>query len=252
MSYTTAELVRRYKISPTQIIHVGAWEGLDVPEYRTLGIPKITLVEAMPDKANALRKRFGHDEQIQIIEAAASDTSNKTVTFYPLDYGSSSLLKPKIESLQRIFADFIEVEPIAVQTMRIDDIETSDTSKIMLIIDVQGAELQVLRGSIEALKKTVLLKVEVSTTIYYEGQSYQNEIALFLRSKGFIRVSQRISKKMGQGDAIFMRRGRTSASSFILGQMMDLRWRLSIQKLNIHTVGSFWRRVQSKESFESK
>ena len=237
MSYTTAELLRRYKISPTQIIHVGAWEGLDVPEYKSLGIPKITLVEAMPNKASALRERYGNDEQIQIIEAAASDTSNKTVTFYPLDYGSSSLLKPRIESLQHVFADFIEVEPIDVQTMRIDDIETSDNSKIMLIIDVQGAELQVLRGSIETLKKTVLLKVEVSTTTYYEGQSYQNEIALFLRIRGFIRVSQRISKKMGQGDAIFIRRGRTSVISFLVGQLMDLRWRLSIQERNLHILG---------------
>ena len=237
MSYTTAELLRRYKISPTQIIHVGAWEGLDVPEYKSLGIPKITLVEAMPNKASALRERYGNDEQIQIIEAAASDTSNKTVTFYPLDHGSSSLLKPKIESLQHIFGDFIEAEPIAVQTIRIDDIGTSNTSKIMLIIDVQGAELQVLRGSIETLKKTVLLKVEVSTTTYYEGQSYQNEIALFLRIRGFIRVSQRISKKMGQGDAIFIRRGRTSVISFLVGQLMDLRWRLSIQERNLHILG---------------
>lgn len=237
MSYTSAELVRRYKISPTQIIHVGAWEGLDVPEYKNLSIPKITLVEAMPDKAIALRKRYGSDEQIQIIEAAASDSSNKTVTFYPLDYGSSSLLKPKIESLQHVFADFIEVEPIAVQTMRIDDIETNETSQIMLIIDVQGAELQVLQGSIETLKKTVLLKVEVSTTTYYEGQSYQNEIASFLRGRGFIRVSQRISKKMGQGDAVFMRRGHTSMISFLAGQLMDLRWSLSIQERNLHILG---------------
>jgi len=237
MSYSSADLVRRYKISPNQIIHVGAWEGLDVPEYKTLGAPKIILVEALPDKASALRKRYGDDDQVQILEAAASDTSNETVTFYPLGYGSSSLLKPKIETLHHVFADFIEVEPIDVQTMRIDDVETSNTSKIMLIIDVQGAELQVLRGSIETLKKTILLKVEVSTTTYYEGQSYQNEIALFLRSQGFIRVSQRISKKMGQGDAIFMRRGRTSVISFLVGQLMDLRWRLSIQERNLHILG---------------
>ena len=252
MSYSPSELVRRYKISPSQIIHVGACEGLDVPEYKILGIPKITLVEAMPDKASALRKRYAHDEQVQIIQAAASDTSNKTVTFYPLDYGSSSLLKPKIESLQRIFADFIEVEPITVQTMRIDDIETSDMSKIMLIIDVQGAELQVLEGSIGALKKTVLIKVEVSTQTYYEGQCYQNEVALFLKSRGFTKVSQRISKKMGQGDAIFMQRGHTSMTSSLVGQFMDLRWRLSIQKFNLHAFSSFLRRVQAMELFASK
>jgi FkbM family methyltransferase len=252
MSYSPAELVRRYKISPTRIVHVGAWEGADVPEYKALGISEITLVEAMPDKASSLRKQYGHDHQIQIIEAAASDTSGETVKFYPLGYGSSSLLKPKIESLQHVFADFIELEPITVETMRMDDLENSEIDKVMLIIDVQGAELKVLQGSLELLKKTVLLKVEVSTTTYYVGQSYQRDVTLFLRSKGFIKVSQRISRKMGQGDAIFLRKGCIPTLSFFLGQLMDLRWRLSIQKLNSHAVGSLWRRLQSLEPFRAK
>ena len=102
MSYSSAELVRRYKISPTRIIHVGAWEGLDVPEYKELEISKIILVEAMPDKVRTLRTRFHDDHQVQIIEAAASNTSNAAVSFYPLEYGSSSLLKPKIESLKQV------------------------------------------------------------------------------------------------------------------------------------------------------
>ncbi len=249
MSYTASELVRRYKISPTQIIHVGAWQGLDVPEYKALGIPKITLVEAMPDMASTLRKRYGHDEQIQIIEAAASDTSNKTVSFYPLNYGSSSLLKPKIESLQHVFADFKEIEPIAVKTMKIDEIVINVTETVMLIIDVQGAELQVLKGSTITLKKTALIKVEVSTVAYYEGQTYQNEITDFLRGYGFIPVSKRISKKIGQGDAIFLKKGDASVKSFLMGWLMDFRWRLSIQEINLHILGKALRTLRKINVF---
>ena len=244
MSYSSVELVRRYKISPTQIIHVGAWEGLDVPEYKTLEISKITLVEAMPDKARALRERFSDDHQVEIIEAAASNVSNATVSFYPLEYGSSSLLKPKIESLQHVFADFAEIDPITVRTIRIDEIETSETEKIMLIIDVQGAELQVLKGSIKTLKKTVLIKVELSTVAYYEGQSHQKEITHFLEDHGFVCLSKRISKKMGQGDAIFLQRGQTPAISIFVGQLWDLRWKLSIQRINLHTLGKTLRTLR--------
>lgn len=236
------DLVRRYKITPTQIIHVGAWEGLDVPEYKTLGIPKITLVEAMPDKASALRKRYGQDEQVQIIEAAASDTSNETISFYPLAYGSSSLLKPKIESLQQVFADFVELEPILVRTMKIDDLKISQASAVMMIIDVQGAELQVLRGAKETLKSVILIKIEVSTTAYYEGQSFRDEITAFLKNCGFIKVSERISKKMGQGDAIFMRKMDIESFVYLFGKLMDLRWKLSIQKINLHPIRKILKR----------
>ena len=246
MSYSATELLRRYKISPNHVIHVGAWEGVDVSEYKALGISNIILVEAMPDKANVLREKYMHDHQIQIIEAAASDTSGKEVTFYPLDYGSSSLLKPKIESLQQIFADFIELEPINVQTTRLDDLQTSEFAEIMLIIDVQGAELKVLQGSLNTLKKTSLLKVEVSTKAYYENQSYQGEVTSFLKRQGFIRVSHRISKKMGQGDAIFMRKGGTLVISVLAGKLMDWRWRLSVHKLNLQVIGSFRRKLSSK------
>lgn len=231
--------MRRYKVSPDHVIHVGAWEGRDVPEYKFLRIPKITLVEAMPTLAGFLRKKFESDEQIQIIEAAASDKGNRTVTFYPLDYGSSSTLKPKIESLQRFFSDFKKVEPISVKSIKIDELQIFEAKKIMLVIDVQGAELQVLRGSIETLKNTVLLKVEVSTTAYYEGQSFQSDVSLFLKNAGFVKVSQRVSKKMGQGDAIFLRKGHASIASIILGKIMDLRWRLSIKDSHLHSIGFF-------------
>ena len=244
MSYSSVELVRRYKISPTRVIHVGAWEGLDVPEYKELQISKIILVEAMPDKARALRIRFSDDHQVQIIEAAASNISNATVSFYPLEYGSSSLLKPKIESLKQVFADFAEIEPISVKTIKIDEINSNEIDRTMLIIDVQGAELQVLQGSTETLKKTVLIKIEVSTVAYYEGQSNQRDILRFLKDYGFVCVSQRISKKMGQGDAIFIQNGNAPIMSIIIGRLMDLRWKLSIQGINLHVFGKKLRSIR--------
>ena len=114
----------------------------------------------------------------------------------------------------------------------------------MLIIDVQGAELQVLQGSTETLKKTVLIKIEVSTVAYYEGQSNQRDILRFLKDYGFVCVSQRISKKMGQGDAIFIQNGNASIMSIIIGRLMDLRWKLSIQEINLHVLGKKLRSIR--------
>lgn len=153
MSYSAKDLERLCGARPTHVIHVGAWEGVDVPEYLELEIPRITLIEALPEKANLLRTKYATYENVEILEFAASDKSGEFVTFYPMNYGSSSLLKPNLNSLREIFADFTEMEAIKVQTLKLDDITTRAVDQTMLIIDVQGAELQVLKGAVTALGK---------------------------------------------------------------------------------------------------
>ena len=86
------------------------------------------------------------------------------------------------------------------------------------------------------MKSVILIKIEVSTTAYYEGQSFHDEITAFLMNSGFIKVSERISKKMGQGDAIYMRRMDVNPLVYLFGRLMDLRWKLSIQKINLHPI----------------
>lgn len=239
MSYSAKDLERLCGARPTHVIHVGAWEGVDVPEYLELEIPRITLIEALPEKANLLRTKYATYENVEILEFAASDKSGEFVTFYPMNYGSSSLLKPNLNSLREIFADFTEMEAIKVQTLKLDDITTRAVDQTMLIIDVQGAELQVLKGAVTALGKTLLIKVEVSTVEYYEGQSHQAQIEQFLKSHDFVKISQRITKTMGQGDAIFIRKRNIKIVLYLKIKIMDLRWKLSIQEFNLHRIKSF-------------
>ncbi len=241
MSYSAKDLERLCDVRPTHVIHVGAWEGVDVPDYMELEIPRITLIEALPEKAKLLRTKYATYENVEILEYAASDVSSEFVNFYPLNYGSSSLLKPNLDSLREIFPDFTEMEAIRVQTLKLDDITTRAVDQIMLIIDVQGAELQVLNGAVSVLGKTLIIKVEVSTVAYYEGQSYQAQIEKFLKSHDFVKISQRITKTMGQGDAIFVRKRSIKFVPYLKIKIMDLRWKLSIQEFNLHRMKIFFK-----------
>jgi FkbM family methyltransferase len=240
VSYSAKDLENLCGVRPNRVIHVGAWEGVDVPDYLELKIPKITLIEALPEKAKLLKNNYATHENVEIFEFAASDRSGEFVTFYPLNYGSSSLLKPNLDSLREIFPDFTEMESIKVQTLKLDDIGISSADQILLIIDVQGAELQVLKGAVSALGKTLLIKVEVSTVEYYEGQSYQSQIEQFLESHNFVKISQRISNTLGQGDAIFARKRNIKVFPYLRVKIMDLRWKLSIQKFNLHRIKIFF------------
>ena len=56
------------------------------------------------------------------------------------------------------------------------------------VVDVQGAELDVLKGSGSLLDQCKFLELEVSTNEFYQGQPKFNEIQEWLRLQGFFAI----------------------------------------------------------------
>lgn len=92
---------------------------------------KVIAVEAMPDKVNALRRKF---PGVEVIHCAAGDSTGEVEFFVrPAATGYSSLI-PSTGSIA-----------IRVPSKRLDDV-VLDRIDVMKI-DVEGAELGVLRGA---------------------------------------------------------------------------------------------------------
>lgn len=98
---------------------------------------KIIAIEAIPEKIAALRKKFPFAE---LHECAVGESTGQ-VSFYinTRQSGYSSLGKPDHASQDAI-------TEITVPIKRLDDLVTSDNVDVIKI-DVEGAELGVLRGS---------------------------------------------------------------------------------------------------------
>jgi hypothetical protein len=76
--------------------------------------------------------------------------------------------------------------------------------------DIQGVELQALRGAGDLLNFADALYLEINTDEVYKGCSKLNEVDDFLFKKGFLRVAISIYKNGrpqgdGWGDALYMR-----------------------------------------------
>jgi hypothetical protein len=76
------------------------------------------------------------------------------------------------------------------ETIRIDTIDSffgdrSLNSEILLKLDVQGYEMEALRGASGLLSSFKLLQVELSFVRLYEGGPLFNEIVAFLAERGF-------------------------------------------------------------------
>jgi FkbM family methyltransferase len=74
------------------------------------------------------------------------------------------------------------------------------------VLDVQGAELLVLKGAVNSVRLCKVISVEVSTVEVYEGGVLYPEIGDYLRSAGFISFVEPDTLSMQHGDIVFFHR----------------------------------------------
>ena len=73
----------------------------------------------------------------------------------------------------------------------------------LLWLDLQGLELEVLRGGTEALRSVAVCHLEVQREPLYEGSPVHADIRAFMGAHGFKEVARRVS--VVSGNAIYVR-----------------------------------------------
>ena len=101
--------------------------------------------------------------------------------------GMTSLLEPDQATLG-LFHGFPEwgrvLRRVAVETVRLDDVpETAGAD--LLKLDIQGAELMVLRHATDRLAEAVVVQAEVEFLPLYRDQPLFGDVDRFLRDHGF-------------------------------------------------------------------
>jgi FkbM family methyltransferase len=193
------------------VIDVGANIGqFAVTARKLLPHAKILSLEPIPACFEQFRKKFQYDSNIIISNIAASDSVGTVAFSVSVDTGASSLL-PMGKLQKEIFPDSTKITKINIQTNTLDFITQSSKvgDNIFLKIDVQGFELNVLRGANEILKKTKLILVETSFDSFYEGQALFCEVYKYLIERDFMylhsfNVLKSKKGKPVQGDFIFI------------------------------------------------
>lgn len=101
--------------------------------------------------------------------------------------GMTSLLEPDpaVLSLFHGFPDWGRVlSTEIVNTVRLDDVAETEGADL-LKLDIQGAELMVLRHAQARLRDAVVIQAEVEFLPLYKGQPLFSEMEIFLRGQGF-------------------------------------------------------------------
>lgn len=183
-----AESVIRDLASEIKIVDLGAlFVGAGAEPYARLirdGKASIIGFEAIPEACAELNLRFGPDRQF-LPYAIADGTRRK---FYVCNEAmTSSLYEPDHEVMRRYqnLSELCRVEKVLeVDTRQLDDIESARDADF-LKIDVQGAELDVLKNAIQTLQSVVAIQTEIEFVPIYKGQPLFAEVDSFVRSQGF-------------------------------------------------------------------
>lgn len=195
---------RFLRSDPLTIFDVGACECLDSIRYQQL-FPKATVhaFEANPinaSRAKATLAKYGNNGVI-LNGVALSDTSGELDFFCSKgapsgkvndqhwDYGnkSGSILEPDMEKIGSVWnwLRFRKQEKVPCTTLS-GYCESHGVKKIDLLhLDVQGAELMVLRGALPFIQSIDAIWLEVSSERFYIGQAVDDDLHPFLKANGF-------------------------------------------------------------------
>lgn len=178
----------KYKIKCTGILHVGSSTAQEAETYHELGVPEVIWIEAIPSVFEQAKLNVAKYKNNFAINACISDTDGVNVIFNISNNESQSSSYLQFGEHLIIHPSVRYVSTIDCVTIRLDTLlKHYDITGInFLNFDIQGAELDALKGMGDLLEQIDYCYLEINKKATYIGCPLVGEIDEFL--KDFTRV----------------------------------------------------------------
>ncbi len=183
-------------------IHIGAHWGQEYQLYKRLGIDNLIFYEPIPSVFDILKRRVGPEVDLRNL---ALGNTHGYVSMYVEENNqglSSSILEPELHLEQYPHITFDS--KTIVQISRLDDEPFERTQFNLLNIDVQGYELEVLRGAVSTLSSIDFILIEINNVEMYKQCVKVDDLDKFLGEFNFTReVTEWEQGIQNWGDALY-------------------------------------------------
>ena len=168
------------------VLHVGAHEGQEAEMYYRMS-KSVIWVEAVPlyfEKLSMNIEPFHNQIALNALLGAHCEDSRDF--FITSNNGESSSVYPLAGN--EYWSGLENFEVCRLPSKRLDCLvsEVEIREYDYWIVDVQGAEIEVLEGAGDLLRNCRYLQVEISQEKFYEGGAEFQEVKTFLESKLFV------------------------------------------------------------------
>jgi len=186
----------KFLSSSSGVLHIGGHRGSERYTYDWMG-KEVIWIEANPIIFRELKSNLKEFKYQKCYQALLHSTKGKWLDFFlsSNDQASSSIydfsktFKNNHLFFKNIKRNISMVHKIKLETQKLDDLILENNIDVKKfnhwVIDVQGAELDVLKGSINSLKLCKSIVVEISTEKFYENGSIFHDVKKLLNSLNF-------------------------------------------------------------------
>jgi FkbM family methyltransferase len=244
MLISVSKLTKILNIHPTGVVHVGAHLAEERAEYIQNHWGNTFWIDAIAQNVEFVRKYISGSGDLCVQALVWSESgidlgfniSSNSQSSSIYDFGSHSSNYPEI----------IMQEKIRLKTHRLDEIIPTNFVFDFINLDIQGAELQALKGLGEQINRVNFIYTEVNKEEVYKDCAVISQIDEYLFDSGFIRVAVFWTNE-GWGDAFYLRRSELNLLKYFRVILLNIAIsnRNSIASLPI-TLGRVTRRLMQR------
>lgn len=211
------DIVARFGIRATGVIHLGAHLGEEREQYAEAGVKRVLWVEANPELISELTRRVepftGHDVHSFLV----SDIDGAEQVLQIANFSQSSSVL-SLGTHSEHYPGIVLERGIPLRTKRLDtffrEADLNGQDYDFLHADLQGSELAALRGCGALLQHVRWINIEVNVASLYKGCPKLTNIDRYLYQRGFVRVALYLTGS-DWGDALYKRTEAASRVSFV-------------------------------------
>ena len=201
--------LREQGLRPDLIIDGGANIGQFArASVETFPAADVLSFEPLPDIAAQFRRNLGGEARVSLVEFALGSVEG-TISFGRNEYSLASSALPVVsgDEMVRAHNETLTVPVTTIDTALADrDVPRST----LLKLDLQGFELEALRGADATLNRVAHVLLEVALRASYVGEPSFEDLLDFLRPYGFrflrpVEILRDTSGEIVQMDALFGR-----------------------------------------------
>lgn len=170
--------IKALGFEPSYVIDVGVADGT-AELYKAFPTAKYLLVEPHREFEPVLKKICSELDGDYVIAAAAEEPGVVRFNAHEDLFGSSML--------DEVEGDLADGEKCEVPALRLDDLIAEHVqNRILLKVDVQGAELKVLGGTSKHLQDIDMIILEVALISSMKGGAEFWDIVRYMKERGFV------------------------------------------------------------------
>lgn len=194
------------------VMDIGANRGqFALVARKCLPQARVISFEPLPSAAATFRAVFAGDDRVTLHEAAIGPTPGNATLHISGRDDSSSLL-PITSTQAALFPGTAEIATATVRVVPLREfIPAADLqAPALLKLDVQGFELEALRGCEDMLDRFAYVYAECSFVELYAGQALADEVVAWLGARGF--------RLEGEHNTVHDRDGRAIQADFLFAR----------------------------------